>query len=117
MCTYACQAFIVQSRSKANVECLPTKMRFAYFKEHRTDLEPVIAEIRRRDSLRSTPRPIRDGYNDGGRDGGYKDYDDRGYKDYTDKNYTDKYNDYRDRNEYYDYSDKQGGDDYRDRSK
>ena len=101
VCSYGCQAFIVRSKSKANVDCIPTKMRYQFYVENRDRLKPVIEAIREYNENLVTM-----GYTDGGRDKGYEDYDDRGYKDYTDKNYTDKYDDYRDRNEYYDYKDK-----------
>ncbi len=39
VCGYGCQAFIVRSRSRANVDCLPTKMRYAYYEANKTRLE------------------------------------------------------------------------------
>ncbi|WP_314510475.1 radical SAM/SPASM domain-containing protein [Xanthocytophaga agilis] len=45
ICMYGCQAFIVRSKNKANVDCLPTKMRFAYYEANRTRLWPVYKAI------------------------------------------------------------------------
>ncbi|MCC6607004.1 MAG: hypothetical protein IT327_27605 [Anaerolineae bacterium] len=88
--------------SQANLDCVPTKMRYQYYQNNRDRLLPVIDAIKQRNGER-----ISMGYTDGGRDKGYEDYDDKGYKDYSDKTYSDKYEDYRDRNKYYDYKDKQ----------
>lgn len=53
ICTYGCQAFIVRSKQQANVDCLPTKMRFAYYEANRERLLPVIQAIR---NARKAPR-------------------------------------------------------------
>jgi uncharacterized protein len=44
-CGFGCQAFIVRSREQANVDCLPTKMRYQYFKTHKKRLLPVYEAI------------------------------------------------------------------------
>lgn len=105
VCSYGCQAFIVRSRQRANVDCLPTKMRYAYYVDNYDRLLPVIKVIREREAKLKRSLVSASTYNDGGRGGGYSDYDDRGYHDYQDKNYSDqKY--YIDKAEYYDYEDK-----------
>jgi len=38
ICGFGCQAFIVRSRSRANVDCLPTKMRYAYYEANKLRL-------------------------------------------------------------------------------
>lgn len=45
VCGFGCQAFIVRSREQANVDCLPTKMRFAYYRQNRRRLMPVLEAI------------------------------------------------------------------------
>jgi uncharacterized protein len=44
-CGFGCQAFIVRSREQANVDCLPTKMRYQYFKANKKRLLPVYEAI------------------------------------------------------------------------
>jgi uncharacterized protein len=41
ICGFGCQAFIVRSHTKANVDCLPTKMRYAYYEAHKDQLQKV----------------------------------------------------------------------------
>ncbi len=41
MCNFSCQAFIDRSINKANIECEPTKLRYAYFKSRRNALLPL----------------------------------------------------------------------------
>ncbi len=41
ICSFGCQAFIVRSRSKKNIECAPTQWRYHYFQQKREDLELV----------------------------------------------------------------------------
>ncbi len=53
ICTFGCQAFIVRSKEQANVDCLPTKMRFAYYEENRERLVPVIRAMK---NARRAPR-------------------------------------------------------------
>lgn len=48
VCGYGCQAFIVRSRENANVDCLPTKMRFRFYQENRKSLQPVYRAILQR---------------------------------------------------------------------
>ncbi|MCU0444912.1 MAG: radical SAM protein [Microscillaceae bacterium] len=54
VCGFGCQAFIVRSREQANVDCLPTKMRFQYFKENKNRLLPVYEAILAKQSPRQT---------------------------------------------------------------
>jgi uncharacterized protein len=110
VCSFGCQAFIVRSKSEANVDCLPTKMRFEYFVENEDRLEPLYDVIKNRSrrfshlSEQTTGDNYRDAYND---DGPYNDTynDDKG-------SYSDVYSD----TEYGDtsYSDVRGYDDYSD---
>jgi uncharacterized protein len=44
ICGFGCQAFIVRSRSKANVDCLPTKMRYAYYEANAERLKNVLLQ-------------------------------------------------------------------------
>jgi uncharacterized protein len=46
ICSYGCQAFIVRSTSKINVECIPTKMRFEYMQKKRLQLSEVVEGIK-----------------------------------------------------------------------
>lgn len=45
ICGFGCQAFIVRSKQQANIECEPTKLRFAYYQEHSEDLQSLYQEI------------------------------------------------------------------------
>jgi uncharacterized protein len=45
ICSFGCQAFIVRSKRQANVDCLPTKMRFAYFQTKRKEIEGLVKQI------------------------------------------------------------------------
>jgi uncharacterized protein len=38
ICGFGCQAFISRSKSRANVECIPTKMLYSYFVEREADI-------------------------------------------------------------------------------
>ena len=38
VCNYGCQAFIVRSVAKLNIECAPTKLKFGYFESIRNDI-------------------------------------------------------------------------------
>lgn len=48
ICSFSCQAFIIRSKSKANVECLPTKMRYKYYMERKEELAMVFENIKQR---------------------------------------------------------------------
>lgn len=114
ICSYGCQAFIVRSKSKINLECLPTKMKYSYFETNRERLLPVVESIKRRIGYFMTKNEIlayRDKYNDGGpyndtyndEKGSYSDiysdikYNDFAYSDVRNYNdYQDIYNDYKD---------------------
>lgn len=50
ICGFGCQAFISRSKAKANLDCLPTKMRYDFFVKNKKYLEPVYEEICRRAS-------------------------------------------------------------------
>jgi uncharacterized protein len=41
VCGFGCQAFIVRSRAQANVDCLPTKMRYKFYQENAEALREV----------------------------------------------------------------------------
>lgn len=45
VCGFGCQAFIVRSQAQANVDCLPTKMRYQYYQRNKIRLEPVYEAI------------------------------------------------------------------------
>ncbi|MEW8279792.1 MAG: radical SAM protein [Candidatus Thiodiazotropha sp.] len=45
ICSYGCQAFIIRSRSKKNIECLPTRLRYNYIKDNADRLEPIAENI------------------------------------------------------------------------
>lgn len=68
MCSYGCQAYMARAQEKVNIECLPTKMKYAYFCENKDRL------IRLRDALLTAGRlyemdQVRDPYRDWGDDG------------------------------------------------
>lgn len=93
ICSYGCQAFIVRSKLKANIDCIPTKMRYSYYLQNRDRLLPVYEAIRTRQRKRNpfaiynyTDHPYADG-------GGYADkYADK-YSDLYKDSYTDSYTD------------------------
>lgn len=70
ICGFGCQAFIVRSKQKANVDCLPTKMRYAYYKTRLEELRMVYDNIQQQDQNRrkKTSFRIKD------KDGNYKTY-------------------------------------------
>lgn len=114
ICSYGCQAFIVRSKSQLNVDCKPTKMRYAYYEQNRARLEPIATILKargQRNRYKGSSESYKDVYNDKGpyndtyndEKGSYADtysdvkYDDVAYSDvrgYDD--YSDKYNDYKD---------------------
>jgi uncharacterized protein len=114
ICSYGCQAFIVRAKEKANVDCLPTKMRFAYFKEKEAELKVVYQQLVSNENMQDVQ--YKDSSGGSNRDVKYKDqatyrdsspgrddYNDTKYSDYSDyKDYKDSYKDYSD---YSDYSD------------
>ncbi len=71
ICNFGCQAFIVRSKSNANVECLPTKMKYNYFKEKHTELKQLMEAIDSKSNLSESEYE-------------YSDYDDTSYSDYFD---------------------------------
>ncbi|MBI1299006.1 radical SAM protein [bacterium] len=79
ICSFGCQAFIVRSKSQANVECLPTKMRHLFYVQNKSRLAPVVEQIRRRWNHRIQEDHITplDSYTD-------TTYFDRSYSDYRD---------------------------------
>lgn len=120
VCNFGCQSFIARSKSKINVECLPTKMRYEYYVKNSDRLRELFEFIKLRNQLKREALDYTDTYNDG--PSPYNDYADSNYADYSDKgsqlfpkmtlDYTDTYsdgpspyNDYYDSN-YADYSDK-----------
>lgn len=73
VCGFGCQAFIVRSKEQANVDCLPTKMRYQFYKENKERLYPVYREIQRREGRSDSKRgPI--GFKIKAKDGTYKTY-------------------------------------------
>ncbi len=55
VCGFGCQAFIVRSKQQANLDCLPTKMRFAFYEAHKAALLPVVEAIRRKNQPKQRP--------------------------------------------------------------
>lgn len=45
ICNFGCQAFIVRSKVKLNVECEPTQRRFAYYSANKSRLQKLYAKI------------------------------------------------------------------------
>lgn len=108
MCSYGCQAFVVNSRDHRNIECFPTKRRHDYFVEITSELHRIFPKLKSRltpehHSKRTSTMPrtgprqnpflrsIRRARQPGAADGyidSYKDF----YNDYTD-NYHDAYSD------------------------
>ncbi|NET28346.1 radical SAM/SPASM domain-containing protein [Okeania sp. SIO1I7] len=86
ICSYGCQAFIVRSKEKANVECLPTKMKYRFFEENRDKLLPVVNSIREKYDESRQPESDYPDYQDEITYRDYQDYSDQFYKDST---YTD----------------------------
>jgi len=60
VCGYGCQAFILRSEEQANLDCLPTKMRFAYYQEKEVALKAVFANIQKRQAGPSRQFRIKD---------------------------------------------------------
>jgi uncharacterized protein len=87
ICNYGCQAFICRSMSKANTECLPTKMLYNFFVENESALREVYEGLIDRKYVK-----IKSGYDDQ-----YTDYNDDNepYSDYSDVylDYSDGYKD------------------------
>lgn len=46
ICGYGCQAFIVRSRTRANVDCLPTKMRYTYYEANKERILSIYEKLR-----------------------------------------------------------------------
>jgi uncharacterized protein len=42
VCRYGCQAFITRTKSKVNLECLPTKFKFTLYKKYENELNQII---------------------------------------------------------------------------
>ncbi|MGB0523929.1 MAG: radical SAM protein, partial [Flammeovirgaceae bacterium] len=58
ICGFGCQAFIVRSKQQANVDCLPTKMRFAYFKQKEKELRKLYKLIKQEAQHPKTPQSL-----------------------------------------------------------
>lgn len=71
-CGFGCQAFIVRSKEQANVDCLPTKMRYNFYKENKERLRPVYEQILSRENRSSGRGEM--GFRIKGPDGKYKTY-------------------------------------------
>ncbi len=74
VCGFGCQAFIVRSKQQANVDCLPTKLRYQFYKENEGRLWPVYQAIKRRTTGRRSGRRGPVGFKIKGADGKYKTY-------------------------------------------
>lgn len=48
ICTYGCQAFILRSKEKKNIECTPTQMRFAFYTKNHQSLLEIYPTIKSR---------------------------------------------------------------------
>lgn len=100
ICRFGCQAFIVRSKARINIDCEPTKLRNSYFKQRKAELHPVIENIKRRGHARFLNLRPNEWQMD------YPDYvDHTGYEDRSDT--------YVDSGQYSDYAD--GYDDYNDK--
>lgn len=55
VCGFGCQAFIIRSKAQANVDCLPTQMRYQYYLANRERLRPVYEAILQQ--RKHTPAP------------------------------------------------------------
>ncbi|WYK06409.1 radical SAM protein [Cereibacter sphaeroides f. sp. denitrificans] len=48
VCSFGCQAFIVRSASKANIECIPTRLRYQFMQENRSEFAALVDTLSRR---------------------------------------------------------------------
>lgn len=62
VCGFGCQAFIVRSKAQANLDCLPTKMRFQFYQTHREALQKVLHNAL---NIQRPPTPFRIRQKDG----------------------------------------------------
>jgi uncharacterized protein len=65
VCGFGCQAFIVRSKEQANVDCLPTKMRFAFYQKNQKKLLPVYHSIQEKEICQGENRSFQIKDNDG----------------------------------------------------
>lgn len=79
VCSYGCQAFVAQSPSHLNVDCIPTQLRWEYYNTNRAALEEVARNLIERDAL-AVSKSIASRADFDYRD--YMDYHD--YQDYSD---------------------------------
>jgi uncharacterized protein len=80
ICNYGCLAFIMRSKSRTNIECSPTKLRYAYYQSILSDLKVVYDHISERNIFKLSYPDGR--YSDTGySDGSYSDYYSDGYGD------------------------------------
>lgn len=99
ICNYGCQAFIVRSKSKINVECLPTKMKYDFFENNAEKLKEILEFMTLRSNVKKALK-YKDSYHDV-----KEPYNDSDYRDSIDTetvnrrvsmasiDYTDTYND------------------------
>ncbi len=88
ICNFGCHAFVVRSKNKINIDCLPTKMRFDYYLNNQMRLLPIANTIKQKNIIRGIGlkgkleinQQILNDYSDG-----YSDYSD--YNDYSDSRY------------------------------
>lgn len=94
ICAYSCQAFIVRSQEKKNLECEPTKWLYAYLTHREVEVTTLATTIRQRSHSPSSHYDDAD-YSDAEK---YSDksspYSDHQYIDYSDDGkYSDNYGD------------------------
>lgn len=78
ICSFGCQAFIVRSKARANIDCLPTKMRFAFIQANKDKLYPVYQTLKDRLGMTSpTPENYTDIYTPPYKDSTTTDDDDK----------------------------------------
>lgn len=97
ICNYGCQAFILRSNSRVNLECIPTKLRYEYYDQNVTKIINLYNLYMDNKNQISSHQSYTD-YSD------YSDkasYDDDSYYDYNETKYSD-YSDYNDHNGYND---------------
>lgn len=45
ICSFGCRCFVIRSRKKANIDCLPTQKRYEYFNEKKSELQRLLDNI------------------------------------------------------------------------
>lgn len=52
VCRYGCQAFITRTKSKVNLDCLPTKFKFTLYKKYQNELNQIIYNYKNKSNFR-----------------------------------------------------------------